>query len=111
MKTSDPLRESEIPPRFVTLIGEQIRDLVPHANDPPRDKLPADAQRMRAWTLSQVRYYAANDNPFEAEELVAMLAERSKKEHVLGDMPLIVLSRGVPEDNPALARVEFKGPF
>jgi pimeloyl-ACP methyl ester carboxylesterase len=98
VKTSDPLRESDIPPRILSLIENAVREAGSHANEPPRDKLPADAQRMRTWTLSQVKHAASNDNPVEADELAAMFAERKRKKDLLGDMPLIVLSRGVPED-------------
>ena len=98
VKTSGPLRESDIPPRILSLIENAVREAGSHANEPPRDKLPADAQRMRTWTLSQVKYAASNDNPVEADELAAMFAERKRKKDLLGDMPLIVLSRGVPED-------------
>ena len=38
--------------RFVTAIKDQVRELSPHANDPPRNKLPADAQRMRIWSYA-----------------------------------------------------------
>jgi pimeloyl-ACP methyl ester carboxylesterase len=107
VKTSGPLRESDLPPRIMSLIEAGIREAGPHANDPPRDKLPAEAQRMRAWTVSQVKYAASNDNPFDAEELTAMFAERNKKENPLGDMPLIVLSRGMAEgDGPNAAANE-----
>jgi hypothetical protein len=75
------------------MIQAQIKDAAPHANDPPRDKLPADAQRMRTWTISQVKHGISNDNPVEAEELTALYIERKSKEHPLGNMPLIVLSR------------------
>jgi pimeloyl-ACP methyl ester carboxylesterase len=98
-KTSDPLRDSEIPPRFVTMIKDQVPQLSSHANDPPRDKLPADAQRMRTWSYAQVKMHISNDNPFEAEELALLRAERTRTEHGLGDLPLIVLSRGLPEDS------------
>ena len=101
VKTSGPLRESDLPPRILNLIEAAVREAGPHANDPPRDKLPAGAQHMRTWTLSQVKHAASNDNPVEADELAAMFAERNKKKDLLGDMPLIVLSRGVPEDGPA----------
>jgi len=97
VKTSGPLRESDLPPRILKLIEDGVREAGAHANDPPRDKLPADAQRMRAWTVSQVKHAASNDNPFEAEELAGMIAERRKKEDVLGEMPLVVLSRGMAE--------------
>ncbi len=98
VNTSGPLRESEIPARFVTMIKDQVRDLAPRANDPPRNKLPADAQRMRTWSYAQVKMQIANDNAFEPEELGILRAERARTERVLGDMPLIVLSRGLPED-------------
>jgi pimeloyl-ACP methyl ester carboxylesterase len=104
VRTSDPLRESEIPERFVTTIKDQVRQLSPHANDPPRDKLPADAQRMRTWSYAQVKMHISNDNPFEAEELGILRAQRTRTEHVLGDMPLIVLSRGLPQDSSAAGR-------
>src|SRR5215471_14081929 len=78
VKSSGPLRESDLGPRILGMIKDSIRQGAPHANDPPYDKLPADAQRMRAWTVSQVKYAASNDNPFEAEELAAMFAERKK---------------------------------
>ena len=88
VKTSDPLSESDIPPRIISLIQAGIHGMAGHFNDPPRDKLPLEARRMREWSLSQIKHAASNDNPFEAEELVAMLAERRKKQNVLGDLPL-----------------------
>lgn len=99
VKTSDPLRYSEIPERFVTMIKDQVPELSAHANDPPRDKLPADARRMRTWSYAQVKMHISNDNPFEAEELGMLRAQRTRTAHVLGDLPLIVLSRGLPEDS------------
>jgi pimeloyl-ACP methyl ester carboxylesterase len=99
VKTSEPLRDSEIPARFVTMIKDQIRQLSPRANDPPRDKLPANAQRMRTWSYAQVKMHISNDNPFEAEELGMLRAQRTRTAHVLGDLRLIVLSRGLPEDS------------
>src|SRR4051795_10449630 len=99
VKTSGPLRYSEIPERLVTRIKDQVPELSAHANDPPRDKLPGDAQRMRTWSYAQVKMHITNDNPFEAEELGTLRAQRTRTAHVLGDLPLIVLSRGLPEDS------------
>jgi pimeloyl-ACP methyl ester carboxylesterase len=99
VKTSDPLRYDQIPERFVTMIKNQIPQLSAHANDPPRDKLPADAQRMRTWSYGQIKMHISNDNPFEADELEMLRQKRTRTEHVLGDTPLIVLSRGIPEDS------------
>ncbi|MGH7553425.1 MAG: hypothetical protein ACREMQ_10425 [Longimicrobiales bacterium] len=67
------------------------------SNPLPRDKLPPDAQRMRSWTLSQVKHYAANDNPFEGEELAIMLVERTRGEHLLGARPRLVLTGGLDQ--------------
>lgn len=98
VKTSNPLRESDLTGDIRSQIEAAARQMAPHANDPPYNKLPAEAQRMRAWAFSQVKHWATNDNPFEGEELAAMLAQQGKKEHPLGDMPLIVLSRGMVEN-------------
>jgi pimeloyl-ACP methyl ester carboxylesterase len=107
VKTSDPLHESDIPPRIVALIQSSIRGMGGHVNDPPRDKLPPEARRMREWSLSQIKHAASNDNPFEADELAAMLEERKKKRSVLGNVPLIVISRGLPdEEGPQAAERE-----
>jgi len=73
----------------------------PHANEPPRDKLPPEAQRMRTWALARWQHSAAAVNPFEADELAAMRAERLKSAHPLGDMPLVVMTRGLSDaDGP-----------
>jgi pimeloyl-ACP methyl ester carboxylesterase len=101
VKTADPLRESEVPPRIVAMIEPQLRQMVPHANDPPRDLLPPDAQRMRTWTLGQLKHALSNDNPVEAEELGLLRADRERLRHPLGDLPLVVLSRGRAEDDAA----------
>lgn len=107
VKTSDPIHESDIPPDILSQLQNAARWGAAHANGPPRDKLPIEAQRMRAWSVSQVKHYAANDNPFAGEELAAMLAEQKKQEHPLGDKPLTVLSRGLPEyENPKDRGVE-----
>jgi pimeloyl-ACP methyl ester carboxylesterase len=99
LNTSTPLRESEIPPGALSQIKAAAQEAVPHANEPPRDKLPIEAQRMRTWALGQVKHYAAAVNPFEAEELASLRAERAKSEHPLGEMPLIVLTRGISEQS------------
>lgn len=109
VKTSDPLQVSDIPPHIIDLIQSSIRGMRGQFNGPPRDKLPPDAQRMREWSLSQIKHAASNDNPFEADELAAMLAERRKKTNVLGNLPLIVISRGVlDEESPEAVEREKK---
>jgi pimeloyl-ACP methyl ester carboxylesterase len=101
VKVADPLRVGDIPPDALRQMRAGMEEAVRHANDPPRDKLPADARRMRTWALGQLGHLAAAANPFEVEELAGLRAERAKSEHPLGDMPLIVLTRGISEkDGP-----------
>src|SRR6266508_1744029 len=74
VKVSGPLRVSDIPPDALS-------------------QMKAGAQE-----LAQVGHVAAAVNPFEHEELAGLRAERAKSEHPLGDMPLIVLTRGKSEE-------------
>jgi uncharacterized protein (TIGR02145 family) len=99
IKTSGPLRLSDIPPEALRQMKAGAQSLVPHANDPPRDKLPPEAQRMRGWALGQLGHIAAGVNPFEIEELAALRAQQVKSEYPFGDKPLIVLTRGIPEEH------------
>src|SRR5215475_9428199 len=98
VKTSNPLRVSDIPPEALSRMRAGAEQLAKNPNEPPRDKLPPDAQRMRAWALAQIGHIAAAVNPFEHEELAGLRAERAKSQHPLGDMPLIVLTRGKSEE-------------
>jgi hypothetical protein len=61
---------------------------------PPFDRLSPDVQQMRLWALAQPQHYAANDNPYQGEEFAEMYAARRTQEYPLGDMSLIVLTRG-----------------
>lgn len=63
VKTADPLRESDIPARIRDMIEPQAREFSRYANAPPRDKLPENAQRMRTWSLGQLKHHIVNDNP------------------------------------------------
>jgi pimeloyl-ACP methyl ester carboxylesterase len=93
---SNPFRESELAPNVRTQIEAAARQGAARANEPPRDRLPEEAQRMRVWALSQVKHYVAHFNPLDSEELALMVAEQDRKEHPFGDLPLVVLSRGTP---------------
>jgi hypothetical protein len=44
-------------------------------------------------------HIAAGVNLFEHEELAALRAERMKSKYPLGDKPLIVLTRGIPDED------------
>jgi pimeloyl-ACP methyl ester carboxylesterase len=99
IKVSGPLRVSDIPPDALKQMKAGAEQLARNPNEPPRNKLPADAQRMRAWALGQIGHIAAGVNPFEAEELAELRAQRAKSERTLGDKPLIVLTRGIPDEH------------
>jgi pimeloyl-ACP methyl ester carboxylesterase len=98
VKVSNPLRVSDIPPGALKQMITGALESAKNANPPPRDKLPPDARRMRTWALAQVGHVAAGVNPFESQELARLRAERAKSEHPLGEMPLIVLARGLAEE-------------
>ena len=98
VKTSGPLRESDIPPGAMSQILQGTQRAAQTANEPPRDKLPAAAKAMRTWALGRWQHVVAANNPFEADELLAMQRSNVGKPYPLGDLPLIVLTRGVPDD-------------
>jgi len=98
IKTSGPLRVADIPPAAQQQMRAGMAEAVRTANDPPRNKLPADAQRMRSWALGQIGHVAAAVNPFEHEELAELRANRLRQEFPLGDLPVVVLTRGIPEE-------------
>src|ERR1043166_5457315 len=98
IQTSNPLRESDIPPAALRQMQAGLPEASLHANDPPRNLLPPLAQQMRTWALAQVKHVAAAVNPFESEELARLRSDRMKREHALGDLPLVVLTRGLPEE-------------
>jgi pimeloyl-ACP methyl ester carboxylesterase len=99
VQTSNPLRERDIPAAALSQIRAGLPQASLHANDPPRNKLPIDAQQMRTWALGQVGHVAAAANPSENEELAALRAEWNKGDHPLGDMPLVVLTRGIRDEH------------
>ncbi|HYN10761.1 MAG TPA: alpha/beta hydrolase [Vicinamibacterales bacterium] len=98
VQTSSPLRVSDIPAPALQQMRAGLAEASRNANQPPRDKLPVEAQRMRTWALGQLGHVAAAVNPFEHEELAMLRADRVKGEHPLGDMPLAVMTRGVSEE-------------
>ena len=99
--TANPMMEDRLPPGVINQLRSAAQQFGPRANEAPRNKLPADAQRMRTWAYWQIKHWLQGDNPFEPEELAGLRAERAKTEFPYGDMPLVVLTRGVSdEDGP-----------
>ena len=107
IKTAGPLRVSDIPPGALAQMRAGLTELSRNPNGPPRDRLPTEAQRMRTWAAGQLGHIAAGVNPVEHEELAALRAERAKAEHPLGDLPLVVITRGIPDETgPNAAAME-----
>ena len=79
------------------------------ALDAPYDKLPLKEQQMHLWAMSQPSYEEAGSSEtfeFLADELARIYSERSTRKYSLGDIPLIVLTRGIAgEDEQANRRL------
>lgn len=101
MNTSTPLRESDVPSGALSQMKAGAEQAARRPNEPPRDKLPPEAQRMQTGASSRWHHAAAAVNPFEYEELAALRTERLKRGHPLGDLPLVVMTKGISdEDGP-----------
>lgn len=103
IKAAGPLRESDIPPAALAQMKAGLAAASANANEPPRDKLPPEARQMRTWALGRIGHVAAAVNPFEHEEL-AELRARARGEHPLGELPLVVITRGLSDETGPNAR-------
>ena len=99
-RLAGPLRRADIPPAALAQMEAAARQMSSDPNPPPRDLLPDEARRMRAWSLGRIEHYAAGANPFEAEELARLIAAQRTQAHPLGDRPLVVLTAGRREYAP-----------
>ena len=98
VKTTGPLRIADIPAAALQQMSAGLAEASRRANEPPRDKLPVEAQRMRAWALGRLGHVVAAVNPFEHEELALLRAHRARADSPLADMPLVVITRGISEE-------------
>jgi len=105
VKTTTPLRETDVPPVPLSQMKQSAQQLVRDPNPGERQLLPDDAQRMRAWALGRWQHIAATFNPFELEELASLRTDHAKTAHALGDCPLIVITRGRPDETGPEANV------
>ena len=98
VKTAGPLTLAEIPPAAMAAITGGLAEAAATANDAPRNLLPDSARRMRTWALGRVEHVVAAQNPHENEELAKLRAARTKSQYPLGDLPLVVVVRGLAEE-------------
>lgn len=100
VKTAVPLRIEDIPAGALAAMRAAAPGAVARANE-SRDRLPEDAKKMRSWNMAQIGPMASGHNPHDIEELALLRAHRASAQHPLGDMPVIVFTRGIPEDTSA----------
>jgi pimeloyl-ACP methyl ester carboxylesterase len=104
-----PLIQTSINAADKTLSAEERQRLEhllkrtgPPKIEPPYNRLPPRIQKMRLWALAQPQHYASNnDNSFfeayTGEEYADIYSARRVSNYPLGDLPLIVLTRGKSE--------------
>jgi pimeloyl-ACP methyl ester carboxylesterase len=108
IKTSGPLRLSDLQGRVRDQILAAVELTRQNPNEPPRDKLPGDAQRARAWALGRVGHIVAGVNPLLEEELALLRTAREQNPNLYGDMPLVVITRGIPDESGPAGLAERK---
>jgi pimeloyl-ACP methyl ester carboxylesterase len=74
-----------------------LKQIGPPKIEPPFNRLPPGIQQTRLWALAQPNHYVADNDPYWAEEFAEIYAARKTQRYPLGDIPLIVLTRGKSE--------------
>ena len=102
-RTLPPI-QTAISPADKTLTPEErrqienfLKQIGPPKIEEPYNRLPPNIQAVRLWALSQPQHYAADNDPYWGEEFAELYAARKTHEYPLGDIPLIVLTRGKSE--------------
>jgi pimeloyl-ACP methyl ester carboxylesterase len=62
--------------------------------EPPYNRLTPEIQQVWLWAMAQPERYEAGKEPYAEEEFAEMYSARRTRERMLGDIPLIVLTRG-----------------
>jgi pimeloyl-ACP methyl ester carboxylesterase len=78
-------------------IENTLKQIGPPKIEPPYDRLSPEIQQLRLWALAQPTHYAADNDPYWAEEFAEMYSTRKRGEYPLEDIPLVVLTRGKRE--------------
>jgi pimeloyl-ACP methyl ester carboxylesterase len=97
-QASNPLRVDQLPPNIRQQIEAAAAQSARQPVGPPHNKLPPDLQRARTWAMSQTKWYASNNSRWNGDEILALKTARAATPYPLGDMPLVVLTRGIPID-------------
>ena len=97
IQTAISLADKSLSPEERQQIENFIKEVGPAKIEEPFNRLPPDIQKMRLWALAQPQHYAADNDPYWGEEFAEIYASRKTQESPLGDIPLIVLTRGKSE--------------
>jgi pimeloyl-ACP methyl ester carboxylesterase len=97
IQTSIRAAEKELTAEEKQQVENTLKQIGSPKIGPPFNRLPADIQAMRLWGLTRPNHYVADSDPYWSEEFAEIYASRKKQEYPLGDIPLIVLTRGKRE--------------
>jgi pimeloyl-ACP methyl ester carboxylesterase len=97
-KATDPITIEALPANLRRQLEAAAASNASRPVGPPHNKLPPELQRARAWAMSQVKWLASNNSPHGGDEILALKNARAATMYPLGDMPVVVLTRGVPVD-------------
>ena len=96
-----PSVQRVIAPADKALSSEELENLMKQISSPkigePFNRLPLDTQKIRLWALSQPQHYLADNDPYWGEEFAEVYEARKTHDYPLGNIPLIVLTRGKSE--------------
>lgn len=105
-QASNPLRLEDLPAAFRQQLEAAAAQNAGRPVGSPHNKLPLDLRQARAWAISQVKWFASNNSSFNGDEILALKNARATTPFPLGDMPVVVLMRGIPIDPSAERGVE-----
>jgi pimeloyl-ACP methyl ester carboxylesterase len=97
IKKTIPASDKTLAPAEKQKLEEFLKQIGPPKINPPYDRLPPRIQEVRLWAKAQPQHYVADDDPYWGEEFAEFYASRKVKPYPLGDIPLIVLTRGKRE--------------
>ncbi len=97
IQTTISSTDKTLPAEEKQQIEDFLKQIGPPKIAPPFHQLSPDIQRVRLWALARLEHYAADKDPYWGEEFAALYSARKTGEYPLGDLPLIVLTRGKSE--------------
>jgi pimeloyl-ACP methyl ester carboxylesterase len=97
IQTAISLADKSISPEERQQIEKFMKEVGPLRIEEPFNRLPPEMQKLRLWALAQPQHYAADNDPYWGEEFAEIYAYRKTHQYPLGDIPLIVLTRGKSE--------------